>query len=534
MYDPGTISPNHGTSPVPSGAKIKANFLSMKPSDMFKMMGALGTQTQSSNRVETKLPAPTGIIPKQLLGDDFNPGIEPKTLAESVIIAKSQWLGGVPKSEETTSKRITAPTINLNPTVEVTVLAPQCTEIQHYNTYSSTSPLNKAGSRSRFFEEAIPPAPRYSRKVISTLDGALPLNLPAPHYREFEVQTSRGTFSRKPTSYGPEIKSYCSMKVVSPTPQKEASSPLDNWNTSGATASPSTETIPKLKVADIPLLKGTLTKQASSSGFQPKGAPDVEVVTLPAILYRNETPASTRPLFEKPSLFGFDDNLRPAPVAPLKRTDRLKKSNGKLLKKLTRSGLDKSPTGSLEVEKPIKSAKGHSSYTFAQDSLFPAVANVGKIEERVVESAILKSGIVTSNPELKQMTSKRKDYMTYEEKSTATAITALFQANIVSAQNQEPKHRKDPFAKANPILKLSAAPLEIKSSENAKTQNVSNDSLSTLSGDEESDLSHSSSDEGERAEEIQPFDDVALISSKPWVKRITARRRMRQGEFSKW
>lgn len=537
MYNPGAISSNHGTLPGPSKATIKANFLSMKPSDMFRMMGVLGTQTQPSSRVQTEPPPPTSDLPGYNL--DFD--VKPEPLGEFATIAKSQWQVGAPGSEEAIPKRIAVP-VNLKP-VEV-VLAPQYTGVD-YSTYSSISPLTKVGIMTGLPEEA--PAPRYSRTDTSTLDGSLPLNLPTPHYKGFEIQTSSGKFSRKVTSYEPEIKTYSSPKVVLPVPRaNEVSfSALDgmlSWNTSRATASPSAGTIPKPKVTNIPPSKGTFIKKVSSSGFQMKGVPDTKVVTPPAALYRDGTPGSTIPPSKKPAILGFGDNLEPdmqipAPVTSRKKAEKVTKSGGNFPKELTGSGPDISSASSLEIITPTASASRSTGYSFLQDSLSQVVTKVGskfKVKEGAVEPAILKPGIVTNNPKinrLEQMVYQCKNYITYEEKF---AVSTPFQANIVSSQDrahQERGRKVDPFARVKPIAKLSIPTPKVGVSGNAKFRNASNNTLPALSDAEESDPSHSSSDE---AEEIRLSDDVTLISSKPWVKRITARRRIRQGEFSKW
>lgn len=535
MYDTGTISPNHGTLSGPSKAKIKANFLSMKPSDMFKTMGVLGTQTQSGNRIQTEPPAPARDLP----GYNFESDIKSEPLAEFATIAKSQLQGRAPESKEAILKRIAVPTINLKPVVEVVVLAPQDAGV-NYCTSSSISPLTGAGLMTGLSEGATAPAPRYSRKNTSTLDGSLPLNLPTPYYKGFEIQTSSGTFSRKAAGHEPEIKTYSSPKVVPPAPrEKEVPfSALDGTlsrKTSRATISSSAGTIPRR----------TFIGKVSGSGFQVRGVPDAKVATPPAILYRNGAPVSTIPLFKKPSILEFGDNLEPnmqilAPVISRKKAEKVTNSAGNFPKELARSSPDVTSASSLEITMPIASASRGTSYSSLQDPPSQVITKVGskvKVKERAVEPTILKSGTATNNPGingLEQITYQCKDYITYEEKFAANTVATPSQANILSSQDRvhRERERKDPFTRVNLIAKLSTTSPKIEMGGGVKFRNASNNTLPTLSDDaEESDLSHSSSD---GAKEIMPSDDVTLISSKPWVKRITARRRMRQGEFSKW
>lgn len=552
MYEPSAISPSYGTSPGPSKPKIDANFLSMAPSDMFKMMSVLGTQTQPSGRVETKLPASNGKIPKQPPGDGFGPNTEPRPPAKFAALSTPQWREGISKSEEIIPERVTALTVNPKPATEAVALAPRYGRVD----YGSKPPLAKANSkadlRPRLLVETIAPAPRYSRKDISTLDGILPLNLPTPHYKGFAIQTSSGTFSRKSTINGLEIRNHRSQEAVPPAPQVKGGSfsALDAtppWSTLGTTnlkPKPPTETIPKLKIADITPSKETPTKKTFSSELQPKSAPHAEAVTPPAAPHRDRNPRSTGSPFKKFSMLDFGDNLEPGTQIPApasqQKAETVPEANGTPSKKLTRSGLNISPTSSPGVAESARLAKGGSGYSFAQGSRFTAATKVSsKAKERTVEPAILKPGIVTGNPKidrLKQMTSQRKDYMTYEENYVVKPIAPSFQAEILSAQNREHEHKEDLFTKVNPIMKLPVAPRKIKSGENVKSRNITNTSLPTLPDDaEESDISRSSSgEEGEQIKGTGPSDDFGLVSSKPWVKRLTARRRMRQGEFSKW
>lgn len=497
MNDQRIISPNHGRLAVPS----KSNFLFMKPSDMFKMMGVLGTQTQLGNRAETKLHSSNGTIPEQLHETNFSFNTEP----DSELPAEpttAQWQEGVRISEETIPKRV-------NPT------AVQSTRADH----SSTSPLTRV-ELGRL--EAI----RYSRKDIPSLDGTFPLDLP-PNYKGFEIQTLRGSFSGEATGCGPEITTHRSTKAVSPAPRaKEPFIPawdgVLSWNTSGATTNPKpTPSVPKFKVADIPPSGETLTKKPFSSGSQLKSVQTAELATPPTILDSNKVSASAESLFSLGTNLGPEAQI-PKPVPPLKRVQKVTKFNETSAKNSNRSDHDISPD---IVEKP---ARGGSGYSFVKGSRFPAVSKVGKIKVKTLEPAILKP-VVTNNPEFdsqERMASWRKDY----ETNSVKAIAPSFQVEIMSAQNRA---REDLFTKANPIVGLSP---EIKSSKSTEARNRSNTSLPTLPYEvEESDLSRSSSDEeGEQVKEATSFEDVVLVSSKPWVKRITARRRMRQGEFSKW
>lgn len=488
---------------MPNKPKVKSNFLFMKPSDMFKMMSVLDTQTQLSNRAETNLHSSNGTIPEQLHEDNFGFNTEPgpELTADP---ATAQWQEGVRISEETIPKRVT---VGLKQT------AVQSTRAHH----SSTSPLTKA-------ELKHPEAIRYSRKDISSLDGTFPLDLHPPDYKGFEIQASNGIFSRKATSYGPEIMPHRSTKAVSPAfwakePLIPAWDGMLSWNISGTTTNPKpTPSAPKLKVEDIPPSGETLPKKAFSSGSQLRSVPATEVVTPSAILGSNKVPALAGSIFRKPSL---GSNLEPEmqipkPFSPPEKT----KFNETSTKNPNRSDPNISPG---ITEKP---ARGGSGYSFIKGSRFPAVTKVGKVKVKTLEPAILKP-VVTNNPEFdsqERMASWRKD-----ETNSVKAIAPSFQVETISAQNRT---REDPSTKVNPIVGVSP---EIKSSESTKAQNRPNTSLPTLPYDvEESDLSRSSSDEGEQVKEATSFEDVTLVISKPWVKRITARRRMRQGEFSKW
>lgn len=494
MSDQRTISPNHGKLAVPS----KSNFLSMKPSDMFKMMGVLGTQTQLGNRAETKLHSSNGTIPEQLHETNFSFNTEPDPELPTEPTT-AQWREGVHISEETIPKRVT---VGLKPT------AVQSTKAGH----SSTSPLNRVELRHL---EAI----RYSKKDISSLDGTFPLDLP-PNYKGFEIQTLSGSFSGEATGCGPEITTHRSTKAVSPAPRaKEPFIPawdgVLSWNTSRTTTNPKpTPSVPKLKVADIPPSGETLPKKAFSSGSQLKS---VQTATPPTILDSNKISASAKSLFSLGTNLGPEVQI-PKP-APPKRAQKVTKFNETSTKNPDRSDHDISPD---IVEKP---ARGGSGYSFVKGSRFLAVSKVGKVKVEALEPAILKP-VVTNNPEFdsqERMASWRKDY----ETNSVKAIAPSFQVEIMSAQNRT---REDPFTKVNPIVGLSP---EIKSSESTEARNRSNTSLPYEV--EESDLSRSSSDEeGEQVKEATSFEDVVLVSSKPWVKRITARRRMRQDEFSKW
>lgn len=502
MNDQRAISPNHGKLTVPSNPKVKSNFLSMKPSDMFKMIGVLGTQTQLGNRAETRLRSSNGNIPEQLheANFSFNTEPEPELPAEP---ATAQWREGVRISEETIPKRVT---VGLKPTA-----------VQ--STRAGTSPLTRVELRHL---EAI----QYSRKDVSSLDGTFPLDLP-PNYKGFEIQTLSGSFSGEVTDCGPEITTHRSTKAVSPAPRaKEPFIPAWDGMLSSTNPKP-TPSVPKLKVADIPPSRETLPKKAFSSGFQLQSVQATEFVTPPTIIDSNKVSASAESLFKKPAIPSLGINLGPEvqipkPVPPPKRAQKVTKFNETSTKNPNRSDRDISPD---IVEKP---ARGGSGYSFVKGSRFPAVAKVGKVNVKTLEPAILKP-VVTNNPEFdsqERMASWRKDY----ETNSVKAIAPSFQVEIMLVQNRT---REDPFTKVNPIVGLSA---EIKSSESTEARNISNTSLPTLPYEvEESDLSRSSSDEeGERVKEATPFEDVALVSSKPWVKRITARRRMRQGEFLKW
>lgn len=345
--------------------------------------------------------------------------------------------------------------------------------------YSSGKSLTKANLIPCELRE---PTPWYRRNDISTLDTTFPLNVSTPKLKGSVIQTSRGTSSRKVTGYGVETTADFPPTAVFLAPgTKEPLSPaLDgmlSWNTSKTTAAP------KREATDISLSRETFTQKALSSGSQWRSITDAEVVVPTAILHSNISVFGNNPVFS------FGANLEPdiqipEPTSPRKKAHRVTKS-------------------------PNRS-----------DFHITLASSMG-----MLEPAIIEPGSVTDNPKIERLKKIPPWCKGCEENSTVRDIAPSIQVEIVSPQNLS-LERKNTFTKeVNPVVKQFA---EIKSDESAKTQQVS------LLPDtvEETDSSRSSS--GEEGEQVPSFEDVTLVSSKPWVKRITARRRMRQGEFSKW
>lgn len=382
----------------------------------------------------------------------------------------------VAKSEEVSPKSVV-----ISPKPTALGVVSQYAEVE----YSSGRPLTKADLMPR---EHIQPALCNSRNDISTLDRTLPL-----------IQTSGGTSSRETTSYGVET----TTDLSAPRTREHSSPALGgmlSWNTSNTTPNTSTSTKPqptppKRAAADISLSGGTLMKGALSLGSQWEGIPDIEIMA-PTILHNNLSP-----------LFSFGAYLGPGVQIPKKAT--------------------RSPNRS-DLHISLASAMGGSGYSFTKGSQFLGVTKVGSFKERMLEQAIPEPGSVTDNPKiesLKQISSGRQGC---KEDPAVRGIAPSIQAEIISPQNPSPKRKKDTFTKeVNPVAKL----FTIKSNESSKPQYIS--SLPDVV--EETDSSRSSSDdERERVKGVPSFEDVALVGSRPWVRRITARRRMRQGEFSKW
>lgn len=466
----------------------------------------LGTRKKPSNRAQTKPPSSSVTVPEQLHRVNFDQDTEPEALAECVV---PHWRERVAKSGAVNSKSVA---VSPQPTDIVLKYA----EVE----YSSGILRTKADLMAREHEE---PAPWYSRNDISILDRSLPLNLSTPKLEGSWMQASSGTSSRKTTDYSVESTNYHSPTVLFlAAGTKETWSPavgeMCSWNTSKTVANTKLQLSgPKREAADISSARKALLKEDLSSGSQWESIPDEQVVAPPAILHRNISLVSVESVLKNTPVFSFGANLEPH-IQISEHADPRKKVQ-KVTKIPNRSDLHISLASSMRG----------SGYSFTKNPQFSVVNMVGSFEQKILEPAILEPSSVTSNPKirsLKRIPSWRKGC---EGNSDVRAIASSIQAEIISPQKPSLQRTDNTFTQeVNPVVKLA----EIKSDKNAKTQDIS----SLPGAVEETDFSRSSSDEegGEQVKEVPPFEDVTLISSNPWVKRITARRRMRQGEFSKW
>lgn len=529
--------PDHGNSSEPTKPTINPSFLSMRPSDMFKMMSGLGT----SNREEQKFLTLDGAVPESLSRTGTNHGVESPTELRPVI---PDW-EPVSISSRVIPMKPTTSTLcpKLGPPVKTVIPVPQCKQAD-YSSYNSAFFLTKTDNKEepniRPHSEAVAPAPRYSRSDVSTLDGTLPLNLPAPQYRGIDIFTSNGTFSRKPI----DRESGQLLEALPSVPKLKGSefAALDGmlpWKTSGCPA----DFKPRYSVKEV---KSILQNKVTGTTSKETLAKNIKTGFAVTTTSKNakEVPSTQKASSMKPTPSTFDDSLQSQmqTIAPAS-------SRGEDISTLAitppveaaRLGLNINPACSLETTKSTSPSRGGPGYSFTQESRFPVLS---KTNTKGGNTKIPSVQILSNDPKierLKNMTSQRRDYLSYKEVPTVTPTpTALpsVQSAILPAQNgmhRESGHREDPFGKIDPIVKQPVISQMIKLEAITKTRNPPKSLLPTLPNDGESDPDASSSDEDEaKAEEAGPLDDAVLISSKPYVKRITARRRMRQGEFSKW
>lgn len=507
----------------------------MKPLDMFKTMGELGAQTQFSNKVELKFSTSNETVPKKHPETNYEPFPEFATL----VIPK--WQKEIPTLDGAAPRNTTMSGAKLkrNPSVGAVLPAPQYKPAD-YGAYSSAASLSKVdsleGLRSGARAETVAPAPRYSRKDAGTLDGTLPLNLPAPQYKRIEIVTSNGTFSKKliNSDFGSDDTSLAALSSA-PKLKGDGFARLDEmlpWKT----VKPIADLKPRPSVGIVPRHQLVETSKPmeikAGSGSQPRGFMDVEIMAPTPQENTEEVLRTNRTISKKLPISRLEPYMQITAPTPQVGTSSLTPM------KNTRSGLDVSPGDSLTTVKSTGPAKGGAGYSFTQATRFPVIKKTDSKGWR--GSEVPSVHINTSDPKierLKSIASQRRDYLSYKKIPVVKPIAPPIQSATAPIQNGTRK--EDPFSKVNPIVKPSIKSPKIILSTISKSRNITASSLPTLPDDVEPEASDpdtfSSSDEGvEEVKEAGPLDDVTLVSSKPFVKRITARRRMRQGEFSKW
>lgn len=374
------------------------------------------------------------------------------------------------------------------------------------------------------YVKAVTPASQYKREDSANC-------IPEPSLAKAESKDDRkhdpfAMLMAPATWYkGKEILSYGTPPISNPrrilehregvaplTPNYKGEAPTLDWSISTTAGSYSELITPaaQQEVEDILALKTFSKTSGPEFQFQNTANPKVSVST-------SQYNGATGALSTKDTVPSFDDSFENLASSPLHREEKEPESHPQ---RIPRSGLDIKP-GSSPGAGPVR---GSSGYSFVTGSRFAIVAKTESNDEKhCMESSGCKSRMTIPSHSSSGTNVKR-------------LAASLVRSGAVPAISPSIEHIIQPSVKEAPAVVLLQMTPEARI---AETRNNMDQIMPNLPDDEESDHDISSNDEskeeeGDELREVGNLDDIALVGSKPFNKRITARRRIRQGEFSKW
>lgn len=480
-------------------SKKNVDFLSLKPLDMFKIMGTLSSQ----NPHDRGAVSTSGPFPQKLCGFDVGSRGSvkdsiPNGSETPLKIAPTRACDTLCDSElESGIKDIFANTQNN------TVLSPEyCDstssrinlhdEGNHKTGHPKRSP--QSGSKDRFLASN-----RIGPSIIPTSG----LNLPSRQDIE--------------SSY---------------TPKNEVKTPISSFgtvSTSGFYVIPKTPVVMNLYTQTSDrfaekVLSSDLHLEINQKEIQSLVQPSQHREPSPASNHKETAPISLSVLKCRPEAKAFPRQTSAPPAKEL---------SGSWLD----SGSDGVKTISSEVGGPVLGSAG---YSFVTESRFATISQ--KLSKGSNNGAVIPKDIATETPnqdrpKLSHDTSPKE--MLQEQQSTEHLIQPREVPNIDISGNPRFKNYSGTEEGAPISMSTTASgsgfgnPLGFKE---APGQSVA-DSLDIVDDDSNRTSSGGDKNENEENAEIQALGnlkDIVLVSHKPYTKRITARRRIRQGEFAKW
>jgi hypothetical protein len=473
--------------------KKNVDFLSLKPLDMFKIMSTMSSQNlHDQGAVST-----SGPFPQKLRGLDVG--------------SRGSVKVSIPNGSETP--------INVAPTRACDTLCDSELESGINDIFTNTQ-NNKVLS------------PEYCDSTSSRI------NHKTGHSKRSPQPSSKGRFLAS-NRIGPSIiptpdLNFPSRQDIkrSYNPQNEVKSPISSFGTASTSGS---YVIPKNPVIMNPY--------PQTSNYFAEKAPASE---LHLEINQKETQSLVQPSQQRgPSSTFNQKEAAPISLSVLKCRPETKvfprQSSAPPAKELSGSGLDSGLDGekniSSEVGGPVLGGAG---YSFVTESRFAAIAQ--KVSKGSNNGAVSSKDIATETPnqdrsKLSHDSSPKE--MLQEQQSTEHLIQPREVPNIDISGNLHFKNHSGIEEGSSISMSTTASgsgfgePLGFKE---AAGQSLP-DSLDIV--DEDSNRTSSGGDKNENEEnaEIQALgnlNDIVLVSHKPYTKRVTARRRMRQGEFAKW